>query len=183
MVPDPSAPQQTKRAASWRLLLATSAIRGEAEVAQPSAAAKGLLPESSSCSLGGSPKQKVWVKIKPPGIGPQDLVHVSIYQGSFWVPIFDPHPYSGLVSLFSSSRTNQPRPIILRTSCINRNLRCKHTLVFPQQLKALGSQPREAPGWSGAALRSGSTRVPPKFHQGSTRVPRGSARSAWWCEH
>ena len=24
----------------------------------------------------------VWVKIKPPGIGPQVLVHVSIYQGS-----------------------------------------------------------------------------------------------------
>ena len=36
--------------------------------------------------------------------------------------------------------------------------------LFPQQLKALGSQPRWAPGWSGAALR-----------QGSTRVPRGSA--------
>ena len=33
-----------------------------------------------------------------------------------------------------------------------------------------------APGWSGAALRQGSTRVPP-------RVPQGSARAAGWCEH
>ena len=36
----------------------------------------------------------VWVKIKPPGIGPQILVHVSIYQGKpFWVHIFDPQPF------------------------------------------------------------------------------------------
>ena len=28
----------------------------------------------------------------------------------------------------------------------------QHVAFFPQQLKALGSQPR-APGWSGAALR------------------------------
>ena len=26
----------------------------------------------------------VWVKIKPPGIGPQVLVHVSIFEGSIW---------------------------------------------------------------------------------------------------
>ena len=32
----------------------------------------------------------VWVKIRPPGIGPQVLVHVSTYQGPFGVPIFDP---------------------------------------------------------------------------------------------
>ena len=33
----------------------------------------------------------VWVKIKPPGIGPQVLVFGSIYQGKpFGAPIFDP---------------------------------------------------------------------------------------------
>ena len=33
--------------------------------------------------------------MKPPGIGPQVLVHGSIHQGNpFWVPIFDPHPCS-----------------------------------------------------------------------------------------
>ena len=37
-----------------------------------------------------------WFKIKPPGYGPQILVHVSIYQGNpFWVPIFDPRPHGG----------------------------------------------------------------------------------------
>ena len=36
----------------------------------------------------------VWVNIKPPGYGPQILVHLSIYQGNpFWVPSFDPQPY------------------------------------------------------------------------------------------
>ena len=31
----------------------------------------------------------VWVKIKPPGIGPQVLVHASIYQGSILgFPVF-----------------------------------------------------------------------------------------------
>ena len=34
----------------------------------------------------------VWVKIKPPGIGPQGLVLSSICQGSILVPIFDPRP-------------------------------------------------------------------------------------------
>ena len=35
----------------------------------------------------------VWVKIKPLGIGPQVLVHDSIYQGNpFWVHSFDPQP-------------------------------------------------------------------------------------------
>ena len=40
-------------------------------------------------------------------------------------------------------------------------------VFFPQQLKALGSQPRwaPAPGWSGAAPRQGSMRVPPQFHE------------------
>ena len=33
----------------------------------------------------------VRVKIKPPGIGPQAVVQVSMYQGKpFWVHIFDP---------------------------------------------------------------------------------------------
>ena len=32
------------------------------------------------------------VKIKSPGIGPQALVYVSIYQGSIWEPIFHPYP-------------------------------------------------------------------------------------------
>ena len=41
--------------------------------------------------------------------------------------------------------------------------------AFSQQLKALGSQPRQALGWSGAPLRKVSTRVPPGFHKGSTR--------------
>ena len=53
---------------------------------------------------------------------------------------------------------------------------------FPQQLKALGSQPIG----SGVVLGGpevSSTRVPPEFHQDSTRVPRGSARGAGWCEH
>ena len=39
--------------------------------------------------------------------------------------------------------------------------------LFPQQLKALGSQ-------GGPEVR---------FHQGSTRVPQDSARAAGWCEH
>ena len=50
---------------------------------------------------------------------------------------------------------------------------------FPQQLKALGSQPdrlRGGPGWS-----RGGPEV--RFHEGSTRFPRGSARAAGWCEH
>ena len=35
-----------------------------------------------------------WVKIKPPRIGPQVLVHVSTYQANpFGVPIFDPQPF------------------------------------------------------------------------------------------
>ena len=34
----------------------------------------------------------VWVKIEPPGIGPQVVVHVSICQGSIWVPILT-HSY------------------------------------------------------------------------------------------
>ena len=35
----------------------------------------------------------VWVKTKPPGIGPQILVHASSYEGNpFWVSIFDPQP-------------------------------------------------------------------------------------------
>ena len=36
----------------------------------------------------------VWVQIKPPGIGPQVLVHVSTYQGKpFVVHIFDNHSH------------------------------------------------------------------------------------------
>ena len=36
----------------------------------------------------------MWVKIKPPGIGPQVLVHVSIYRVPFWVyPVLDPQPF------------------------------------------------------------------------------------------
>ena len=36
-----------------------------------------------------------WVRIKPPGIGPQVLVHVSTYQGKpFRVHIFDPQPFA-----------------------------------------------------------------------------------------
>ena len=34
----------------------------------------------------------VWVKIRPLGIGPQVLAHVSIYRVPVWVPIFDPQP-------------------------------------------------------------------------------------------
>ena len=35
----------------------------------------------------------VWVKKRPPGIGPQILLDVSIYQGKpFWAPMFDPQP-------------------------------------------------------------------------------------------
>ena len=39
-------------------------------------------------------KYRVWVKIKPPGNGPQVLVHFFIYQDDpFWgCPIFDPQP-------------------------------------------------------------------------------------------
>ena len=38
----------------------------------------------------------VWVKMKPPGIGPQVLVHVSTYQGKpFWAPVSDPQPNCG----------------------------------------------------------------------------------------
>ena len=44
----------------------------------------------------------VWVKINPPGIGPQVLVHVATYLGLFWVPIFDPQPHrAGLRFSFS----------------------------------------------------------------------------------
>ena len=35
----------------------------------------------------------VWVKIKPPGIGPQVLVHVATFQGNpFWYRLFEPLP-------------------------------------------------------------------------------------------
>ena len=37
--------------------------------------------------------KRLWVKVKPPGYGPQILVQVSTYQGPFWgYPIFDPRP-------------------------------------------------------------------------------------------
>ena len=41
-----------------------------------------------------APPKWVWVKIQPPGYGPQVLVLVSIHQGKpFWgYPIFDPQP-------------------------------------------------------------------------------------------
>ena len=35
----------------------------------------------------------IWVRIKPPGIGLQVLVLVSIYQGSIWGTYFDPRPF------------------------------------------------------------------------------------------
>ena len=45
----------------------------------------------------------VWVKIKPPGIGPQVLVHVSTYQGKpFWVHIFDSRPFGSVVLIFAA---------------------------------------------------------------------------------
>ena len=61
----------------------------------------------------------VWVKIKLPGYGPQVSVHVSIYQGSFWVPIVDPHPYWELRDgFFESQRVDaQTRPF---HACVGR---------------------------------------------------------------
>ena len=50
----------------------------------------------------------VWVKIRPPGIGPQVLVFGSIYQGNpFWVPIFDPQPYGHVVRSASALRARR----------------------------------------------------------------------------
>ena len=44
------------------------------------------------CSLGRF-RSGCGVKVKPPGYGPQVLLHVSIYQGNpFYIPILDPHP-------------------------------------------------------------------------------------------
>ena len=42
----------------------------------------------------------LWVKIKPPGIGPQVLVLGSIYQGNpfWWYPVFDPLQIARLFS-------------------------------------------------------------------------------------
>ena len=58
-----------------------------------------LWKPTQSAKLGNWPKQLllaflrgamtwVWVKIKPPGYGPQVLVHVSTYQGSSWGTYF-----------------------------------------------------------------------------------------------
>ena len=60
-------------------------------------------------------------------------------------------------------------------------LRKKGTLIliFPQQLKALGSQPRSGVVRGGPEVRYEGSRG---FHQASTRVSRGSARAAG-CEH
>ena len=57
--------------------------------------------EAAAGNVGGSSvgKQWVWVKIQPPGYGPQVLVFGSIYQGKpCWVPIFDPQPNGELIS-------------------------------------------------------------------------------------
>ena len=59
-------------------------------------------------------------------------------------------------------RNKQPR-----THTHNRD-----THIFPQQLKALGSQPRY-PELRFDEGFTRVTRVPPGFYQGSTRVPRG----------
>ena len=56
---------------------------------------KGLKPKARKpWKSGGGTILFVWVKIKPPGYGPQVLVMGSIYQGNpFWgYPIFDPQP-------------------------------------------------------------------------------------------
>ena len=54
---------------------------------------------------------------------------------------------------------------------------------FPQQLKDLGSAQIGSGvvrGGPEVRFHEASTRVPPGF-EGSTRVPRGSARAAGWC--
>ena len=60
----------------------------------------------------------VWVRIKPPGHGPQVLVHVSTYQGSIWVPIFDPTATFECMHLaFDCRQVN-----ILRTKAVLRGV-------------------------------------------------------------
>ena len=54
----------------------------------------------------------VWVKIKPPGIGPQVLVLGSIYQGNpFWVPMFDPQPFEPLAQNLGRSTIVRDNPL------------------------------------------------------------------------
>ena len=49
----------------------------------------------------------IWVNIKPPGIGPQVLVHISTYQGKpFGVPI-DTHPF-GKMGIFHREKMYVP---------------------------------------------------------------------------
>ena len=63
-------------------------------------------------------------------------------------------------------------------------------VFFPNNCKLWGLSPdrlRGGPGrpWDKVppGFHEGSTRVPRGFHQGFSRVPQGSARAAVWCEH
>ena len=55
--------------------------------------------------------------------------------------------------------------------------------VFSPTAESFGVSAQIGSGvvWGGPEV--GFHRVPPGFHQGSTRVPRGFARAAGWCEH
>ena len=68
-------------------------------------------------------------------------------------------------------------------------------MVFPKSLKFMNSGSVNSELWSlrsrdgrlkvPAQIGSGLVRGGPevRFNEGSTRVPRGSARTAGWCEH
>ena len=91
--------------------------------------------------------------------GPQVLVHVSIYQVSFWVPIFYPHPY--LQGTWQ--RIGEPQ---------------LHAFRGRQSLGRSGSEARDAHGvkfWSAAGVLS--------LESATCGVCVNGARGCWipWC--
>ena len=61
---------------------------------------------------------------------------------------------------------------------------CVHSLELNKKLRSFYSPKAESFGVS-AQIGSGVVQGGPevRFHEGSTRVPRGSARAAEWCKH
>ena len=84
---------------SWRLQATLCRVNSKCckrslDVSQALGFSRSLDTRISLCvPRGNSPRLIcwVWVKMKPPGIGPLVFVHVSIYQRNpVWIPIFDP---------------------------------------------------------------------------------------------
>ena len=100
----------------------------------------------------------VWVKIKPPGIGPQVLVHVCIYQGVFFgVPIFDPQPCSlvgdpkgsmcGWFLLLVEQKKRPPPPPYSRLLVEQNRTAPRADSPFPGLLKGGQANPCSSQKW------------------------------------